>query len=437
MSRDFRRRKFIKTVGAASVIGATGLAGCLEDDDEEETPTPDPDDPTPTPTPDEPEDAIYMASILPITGVLEDLGPPMQDAVNLAVDHINEAGGPLDRQIDMTNLDSETRPDAGFDRYETIVADEDIQAIIGAASSGVSSPIAQQVASDQVMQISPASTSPVFTDFGWDGDIKYFGRTAPNDAQQGIVMARILNNEEYLDADTAGFLYVDNPYGEGLADQAREEFDGETVAFVGYDAEATDFTSTLDSLFEDDPEAIGFVGYPGEGRPILNQWDELGYGGDWILSEGLDSPEFLEDMEELIEGFHMTTPQPEETPGSEAFHDEIDAAGPFAPHSYDATMIAALAMEYAGEATGTAIAENFLEVCNPPGEVVTVGEFQEAKDLIADGEDIQYEGASSPLEMTDYYENLNRFAIVEISGAEKTTLEVLEREFFEGVLPGT
>lgn len=411
MVRDFNRRDFVKSVGAAGIIG---LSGCLSD------------------VPGTAGGPIPMGTILPITGVLEDLGPDMENAANLAIEHVNEAGGPLDREIDMNNTDSETRPEAGVDRYETLVSEQDVVGVVGAASSGVSVPIAERVADDEVMQISPASTSPVLAELGWKDELKYFGRTAPNDGQQGVVMARVLNN--YLEADTAGFLFVDNPYGEGLADVARENFDGESVAFQGYDQESTDFTSTLDALFENDPDAIGFVGYPGEGRLILSQWDDGGYGGDWVLSEGLDSEDFFNDVGDLIEGAYLTTPQPEETEGVQRFRDQTDATGPFAPHSYDAAFIAALAIQRAGEASGTAISENFLDVCNPPGEVVTVGEFDKAKDLLSNGDPIQFQGASSPLQMNENYENLNQFAIAQIEGGSKNTVEVIPREEFEGVL---
>lgn len=407
MTGQVDRRTFIKGATVAGTVGLTGMAGCLGDE----------------------EGPISMGSILPITGQLDWLGPSMEDAVNLAVEHVNEADGPLGREIDMTNMDSETKDEAGLSRYEDLVSDEDIISFVGAASSGVSAPIAENVADDQVMMISPASTSPVLAETGWDGDLKYFGRTAPNDAQQGIVMAKVLN--EYVEAETTAFLYVDNPYGSGLTEVAIENYDGEVVTEIGYDDESDDFTSTLDQLFEDDPEAINWVGYPGEGEALLPQWAEGGYGGQWVYSEGLDAPDFLQEYSDYTEGAYITTPRPEETDGLSTFQDEHDGDGPFDPHSYDALFIAALAIEQAGEASGKAIAENFHDVCNPPGEVVTVGEFEEAKDLIDDGEDIQYEGASSPLIMNDAYETLNQFAINRVvSGGETENVEIIPADDF-------
>ncbi|WP_255194456.1 ABC transporter substrate-binding protein [Natronobeatus ordinarius] len=409
------RRTYLKVTGVAAGIGLAGGPGYvgavrgLQQD-------------------------IPMGSILPITGELEAYGAGMEDAVNLAVEHANEAGGPLGAEITIHNRDSETRPEAGVDRYAGLVAEQNIVGFVGAASSGVSAPIAEVVADDRVMMVSPASTSPIFADLGWVGDLKYFGRTAPNDAQQGVVMARTM--DDYLEADTAGFLYIDNPYGEGLASVAEENFEGETVSSVGYDPEATDFTSTLDALFEPDPDAIGFIGYPGEGETIMIQWDEGGYGGEWVLSEGLNDPEFIAGLSDQLEGFYLTTPDPEETVGAEAFEETFprDEVTLFAPHSYDALFLQALAMHAGGEPTGEAIAANILDVANEPGEEVTVGEFDRAVELLDDGEEIKYIGASSPIEMTENVENLNQFAILQISDGETESLETIPSEEFEGLI---
>ncbi|PSP54439.1 hypothetical protein BRC82_09615 [Halobacteriales archaeon QS_1_67_19] len=124
---------------------------------------------------------IPMGSILPITGNLSDYGEGMQEAVNIAVRDVNDAGGVLDRQIEMTNTDSQTQPSQAIQQYNSLVNEQDIVGFVGAASSGVSVPLAQNVAADQVMQVSNASTTPALAEIGYEGDTKYFGRTSPND----------------------------------------------------------------------------------------------------------------------------------------------------------------------------------------------------------------------------------------------------------------
>lgn len=440
------RREYLRRTGIAGVIGASGLAGCIGGDEQPEEPeepqedgNESTDDGNET-TDDDGEDqdsqegAIQMGSILPITGELEAYGEGMQAGVELAVEHINAAGGPLDREIEVHTRDSETRPEAAVDRYESLVSDQGIIGFVGAASSGVSVPLAERVAEDEVMQVSNASTSPVLAELGYDNGTKFFGRTSPNDAQQGIVMGQIL--DEYVEAETSAWLYVDNPYGEGLAETGSEAFSGETLTMVGYDPDAADYTSTLDQVFEDDPDAVGFVGYPGNGVTIFQQWDEGGYGGDWVLSEGVNNAsDFFEPLGEIVEGMYVASPHPEETDGAEVYQEAIGEADTlFAPHAYDGMFLQALAMEAAGEASGRAIAENIQSISRPEGETVTVDEFEEAKELLADGEEINYEGASSPVDMNDNLEALNQFGIFQVQDSQAELQETIPREEFEGLL---
>jgi len=379
---------------------------------------------------------IPFGSILPITGSLSDFGGGMQSAVELAEQHINDAGGPLGREVTVSYTDSETKPEVGQQKYSQLVNEQSIVGLVGAASSGVSTPIAEQVASDQVMQVSNASTSPALAEIGYDGDTKYFGRTAPNDGQQGIVMGRIMNQADYIGADTAAFLYVDNPYGEGLVDKASAAFDGETVGRVGYAQQTNDYTSTLDKLFENDPDAIGFVGYPGNGATILEQWNDGGYGGEWVLSEGLNSTDFFDQMGDVTSSMYVASPDPESTSGADTFTEEMGSENTlFAPHAYDGLFLMALAAHKAGEASGEAIAKNLQSVSRPDGNKVSVAEFQKAKDLLDDGEEINYEGASSPVDMNDALEPLNRFAILQVTDDYTTeSLKTIPRSYFEGKL---
>ncbi|WP_137287274.1 ABC transporter substrate-binding protein [Halorussus salinisoli] len=415
------RRAYLKTTAAVGAAGLTGLSGCIgsisggSDGGSDEP--------------------IHMGSILPITGALSAYGDGMQEAVNLAKKHINDAGGPLGREIKVHNKDSETKPSKASQKYKSLVNEQSIVGFVGAASSGVSVPLAKNVASDGVMQVSNASTTPALAEIGYDGDTKYFGRTAPNDGQQGIVMGRIMNEDKYIGADKAAFLHVANAYGEGLAEKAKEAFDGETVATVPYDKKSSDYTSTLDKLFEDDPDAIGFVGYPGNGKTILKQWDNGGYGGEWVLSEGLNDKGFFENLSDITDGMYLASPSPESTKSADTFDGEMgDQAGTlFAPHAYDGLFLQALAMHKAGEASGQAIAKNFQSVSRD-GKKVFAGEFQKAKDLLDDGENINYQGASSPVDMNDSLEPLNRFAIMQIQQAERKELQSIERSWFEGKL---
>jgi branched-chain amino acid transport system substrate-binding protein len=76
----------------------------------------------------------------------------------------------------------------------------------------------------------------------------------------------------------------------------------------------------------------------------------------------------------------------------------MDPAAPYASHGYDATFLIALAIEKAGAADRSKIAAALREVANAPGEVIRPGEWAKAKQLIAAGTDINYEGASGAVD---------------------------------------
>ena len=95
----------------------------------------------------------------------------------------------------------------------------------------------------------------------------------------------------------------------------------------------------------------------------------------------------------------MTRPSTPDLPGSDAFFaladaGKINANGTYVANSYDAAFILALAAEKAGSTDRAAIAGAISDVANPPGEVILPGEWKKAKELIAAGKDINYEGAA-------------------------------------------
>ncbi|WP_254527942.1 ABC transporter substrate-binding protein [Natrinema gelatinilyticum] len=411
------RRSYLKAAGVAGVGGLTALSGCVD-----------------SLTGGGGSGPINFGSILPITGDLSDFGPGMQKGVNIAVKDMNDAGGPLERTVKHFEKDSETDSQKAKNKYEVLVSENNIIGFVGAASSGVSVPLAKTIASDQVTQVSPASTSPVLKNigFGDSDETKYFGRTAPNDSQQGIVMGMAMN--DFVEAESAAFLHVNNAYGEGLAKKAQQAFNGETLQLVPYSSKTSDYTSTLDKLFEGNPDAVGFVGYPESGQSILQTWSDGGYGGQWVLSEGLNSTDFFNKIPDIVKDMYVSSPDPKSTKGAEKFKQAFGAEpAVFSPHSYDAAFLMGLAIHKAGEASGTAIAKNIQSVSQSGGQTVTVGEFDKAKKALDDDKSINYQGASSPVDLNENLEPLNRFAILQVqTNAEVESVKTVPQSFFKG-----
>ena len=102
---------------------------------------------------------LRLGTILPQTGSLAFLGPPEIAGVDLAIKEINEAGGVLGKDVELTHKDSsDTKTDIASQSADALIQDN-TDAIIGAASSGVSFQFMEKLSKAEVVQISPANTS--------------------------------------------------------------------------------------------------------------------------------------------------------------------------------------------------------------------------------------------------------------------------------------
>ena len=164
-------------------------------------------------------DPLIVGNLNVFTGSLSEFGPPLRNSIELAADHVNRAGGVGGASMVIISRDTAVNPVQGVDGAKGLVDVENVVAIIGALSSGVTIAVAQSVTVPQeTLLISGASTAPSITVLE-DNDFVF--RTTPSDASQGVVLARVAQEQGY---ETAGIMYLNNAYGEGLADQFEESF---------------------------------------------------------------------------------------------------------------------------------------------------------------------------------------------------------------------
>lgn len=377
----------------------------------------------------QPAQTVKVGTILPITGGLSDFGTRMQNAANLAGGEINDAGGVIGLPLQLVHEDSQTRPIAGANVATKLVSTDGVGAIVGAASSGVSLAVSGVTIENRVVQISPASTSPFFTNFEIErhetlvaggflspddpvpdtfGNPGWWWRTAPSDALQGKAAAFIANGDftGFGGWDAMGIIAVNNPYGKGFASAFRGGYTGTIVAQVNYTEEQADYTSDLQLLADASPEAVLMIAYPEDGITMYKNWlANPAFVWDWQWSEGLKSTDFLADLNTEgidTDGFVGTSPLPPAGASFDYFVGRMDDVFgldlfPFDAHTYDAVYLIALAIEAGGAADGTTIRDNMYSISSPPGTKILPGEFAKAKTELAAGRQIDYEGASGSL----------------------------------------
>jgi branched-chain amino acid transport system substrate-binding protein len=346
---------------------------------------------------------VKIGAVMSTTGALQVYGEAGLTGIQLAIDQINEAGGVLGQQVVLVAADDATNPQVGVDAAQRLVNVDGVVGIVGALSSGVTIPIATTVSAPAgVPQISNASTSPVISTLEDNG---FLFRTTPHDALQGVVLAQVVQD---AGLERVAVIYVNNDYGQGLADAFSENFEGEVTASVAYEERQASYRGELSRAAQGDPQAVVMISYPGDGIPMIRQALEEGFFETFVFTDGMKAAEVASAVGDALDGAFGTAPSADpDSEGAKLFREAYEAVygelppQPFIDGAYDATMLLALAIEHAGSTEGAAIRDSLHAVANPPGEVVLPGEFAKAKELLEAGEEINYEGAAGPQDFDD------------------------------------
>ena len=392
---------------AAISAGALVLTACGGGEEEEpDTAAPaasEAAEPSEAAAPSEGDGTLTIGTLLPQTGNLAFLGPPEFAGVGLAIKEVNDAGGVLDQEVAYIEGDSgDTQQDVANPTVDRLLA-ADADVIIGAASSGVSFTVIDKITAAGVVHYSPANTSPDFTDYDDNG--LYF-RTAPSDVLQG----RILGETILADGCTeVGVLALQDPYGEGLAENVGLAVTGGGGALtpeapIFYDPAASNFDAQVNELSAANPGCVVLIGFE-ESAKVIGSMVSAGIGPQELplyLVDGNLGNALGEDLPAgILEGTKGSLPGAEATP---EFRERLLTIDPelkdysYAAESYDAVITSALAAVAAGSDSGEAIASELANVTRDGTKCTT---FEECKTLLDDGEDIDYDGISGPIELSD------------------------------------
>jgi ABC-type branched-subunit amino acid transport system substrate-binding protein len=339
---------------------------------------------------------LVIGSLLPLTGDLAFLGPPEVAGVQLAIEEMNQAGGVLGQDVRLTQADSgDGSPDIAPSETDKLL-NAGADAIVGAASSSVSLSVLDKITSANVVQMSPANTSTAFDNCDDNG---FYFRTAPSDVLQGAVLANLVAQDGH---DTVSILARQEAYGEALANQAEQIFTqsgGQVVDKVFYTPEATNWSSEVQQVAAGDPEAIILIGFE-ETTSIIPEMIRNNIGPDdkqIYFVDGNTADYSGEFPKGTLQGVRATYPGAELTGD---FRQRLLDINPkldsftYGPESYDATVLLGLAAVAGDDDSGSTIARNLHDVSD---EGTACTGFQECADMLEQGEDIDYEGVSGPV----------------------------------------
>lgn len=345
-----------------------------------------------------------VGALLPQSGSLAFLGPPEFAGVELAVQEINEAGGVLDKDVEYQAADSGDSDNKAALTSSDELLDWGADTIIGTASSGVASTVIDKIMGAGTVLFSPANTTTTF-DEGKYGEPDNYFRTAPSDILQGAVMANLLIQDGH---QNVAIMSRQDAYGETLTEQVTQNLEAQGASVVEtayYGQKATSFGAEVSSVAGSGADALVLIAFD-ETTTIVPELVQENFGPQDVptyfvdgnttgYTPGENDPSLPRGM---LQGTKGTIPGADT---GEEFQNrllEIDSeltSWSYAAEAYDATIVSALAAIAAGDDAGDAIAE---EIPGVTGGGTKCSSFQECADLLADGEDIDYDGVSGPIE---------------------------------------
>ncbi|MFB6185196.1 MAG: ABC transporter substrate-binding protein [Haloarculaceae archaeon] len=378
MSRKVLRRKVLQGIGAA---GVAGLAGCSQAGGGGGS-----------------SRTVNLGVLMPLTGDLGALGKKIRDGGLLPATQLNDADVPI--TVDTQVEDTQTNPTAGVSAAESLV-NAGYPMVMGPASSGVNLQVSKEVfIPSKVVGCSPSSTSPNVTTLQ-DNDFVF--RTAPSDALQGQVMAQVATDK--IGASTAATMYVNNDYGQALSKSFADSFSGEVQTQVPFEKAQSSYSSVLSQALESDPDMLVVIGYPVSGKQIFRDYYAEYSGHDIMVTDGLKENSLPNDVGNDMQNVIGTAPLsagPQVDTFNQKYKDEYGRApSVYNAQAYDASAVMILANVVAGDNDGTGVRDNIRDVANPGGTKVGPKNLAEGVRMVADGEEVQYVGASSAVDFDD------------------------------------
>ncbi|GAB6861340.1 ABC transporter substrate-binding protein [Haloplanus litoreus] len=189
------------------------------------------------------------------------------------------------------------------------------------------------------------------------------------------------------------------------------------------------------------PEMLVVIGYPESGIQLFRNYYSMASGErDVLVPDGLRDGampgQVGNDMANVI-GTAPAAGGPNQSAFNQLFQDQYGSSpGVFTSQSYDSVAIQILANAAAGENDGTAVRDQMRRIANPGGTEYGPQDFLDAVEAAANGEDINYQGASSATNFNSAGDPASAaYSIWEFQGADTEGTTQIEVQNFESENP--
>src|SRR6478609_5514489 len=269
MNRPFAKRgSFILT----SLLACVSALGCSSD-----------------PTSSEPSNAIEVGAILPFTGKEAALGRNIEQAMLLAMEDVNAAGGIDGTPLDVVSRDSNSGSDRGLNELLNLIYNDKVQYLIGPEETDLANAIVPDIKSLNITNILPGYAAPSIQRASATGA---WYRLAPAAFDIGCAFARHAEDDGVISANA---LSMTDDYNSTLASSFNQQYSesGRVLPSVTVQAGQSSYSGAIKRALDFKPERTVLNANPATGAEVVTEWS-IGDGrGAWYLSPLLRADAFL------------------------------------------------------------------------------------------------------------------------------------------------
>jgi branched-chain amino acid transport system substrate-binding protein len=280
------------------------------------------------------------------------IGTSMLNGSRVAIDEWNAKGGVLGKKINPIILDDEGKSDKAVNVAQTLV-DDGVVAVIGHFNSSCTIPASRVYndATPRVLEISPGSTNPTYTEQGFPDAFRICGR----DDAQGSVAATFLHDT--LKLDRIAILDDKTSYGQGIADEVKKNFEakgGTVVSESGIGKDEHEFRTNIDVIKGSGAQALFWGGMYGQGGPLFVQLRQAGVTIPFVSDDGAFDQAMIDTVGKDAANIYLTFGKDYHAmPGAADFIQKYnntfhEPEGAYSVYGYDAANVILTAMQQAG-----------------------------------------------------------------------------------------
>jgi ABC-type branched-subunit amino acid transport system substrate-binding protein len=239
------------------------------------------------------EHSIRIGAILPFTGKEAAIGRNLEQAMLLAMEDVNNAGGIDGVPLEMVSRDSNSGSERGLNELLDLIYNGNVSYLIGPEENELANEIVTDIKGLNLMNILPGYAAPSIQRSTETGA---WVRLAPTAYEIGCGLA----NHAYAEGvRSVNSFYSADDYNAHLAGEFAGQFTrlgGQALATVTVQSKENSYASTIEQVFRFGAERTLLITHPTIGSDVITEWAINGQGGSWYLSPQLRTEVFLYNM---------------------------------------------------------------------------------------------------------------------------------------------